>query len=384
MKTAFIESLAAVPAAQWDALWNCDYPFVRHDFLYALERSGCTSVANGWQPHHCLVWDGEMLVAAMPLYLKMHSYGEYVFDWSWADAWHQCGLNYYPKWINAIPFTPATGPRWAVASPLAEQCLFTAVEQALTDSGHSGLHLLFPAREAIPNTSTPWLTRYGCQFHWFNQGYTDFEDFLERFASRKRKSLRRERRKVADQGIVIETLTGAGLTTDDWAGFYRLYQLTYLKRSGHTGYLNETFFQQIGARLAGQVMMVRAMLNGRWIAAALYFYDHTTLYGRYWGAIDEFDGLHFECCYYAGIEFAIARGLKRFDPGAQGEHKIQRGFTPVLTRSLHRVTHAQLASAVAAFLEQEKTHIEDYCQEARAVLPFREGEPLVPLDILLN
>ncbi len=382
MKTVFIDSLAAVPAAQWDALWNCDYPFVRHDFLYALERSGCTEAASGWQPHHCLVRDGETLVAAMPLYLKMHSYGEYVFDWSWADAWHQCGLDYYPKWVNTIPFTPATGPRWAAASPLAEQQLFTDLEQALASSGHSGLHLLFPAQTANPESSRPWLTRYGCQFHWFNQGYADFDDFLEGFASRKRKSLRRERRKVVDQGIAIKTRTGMDLTPDDWAGFFRLYQLTYLKRSGHSGYLNEAFFQRIGALLPEQVMMVTAELDGHWIAAALYFFDSTTLYGRYWGAIEEFDGLHFECCYYAGIDFAIARGLKRFDPGAQGEHKIQRGFTPVLTRSQHRITSPQLAPAVAAFLEQEKPHIEGYCQEARTLLPFREGEPLVAPDIL--
>ncbi len=383
MKVEFVESINQIPAADWDSLWATNYPFTRHAFLLALEQSGCTTAATGWLPQHCIVRDDdERLQAVMPLYLKFHSYGEYVFDWSWADAWHQSGLAYYPKLLNAIPFTPATGPRWASRERRFEAMLFSAVNDRMTRDQLSGFHSLFPADTT---DVTPHLQRrLGCQFHWFNRSFEHFEDFLETFNARKRKMIKRERRKVVDQKFTLETVSGDALTADDWQGFNRLYQRTYLKRSGHQGYLNAAFFQDLGEGMSQQVMMVKAYLAGEWIAAALYLFDADTLYGRYWGATEEFDGLHFECCYYRGIEYAIANRLQRFDSGAQGEHKIQRGFTPVITQSFHQLRDPRLADAVSGFLYEESKHIAQYCTHARTMLPFHVDidvvEPMTLLD----
>lgn len=388
MQVEFIHSINAVSADQWDRLWQTDYPFVQHGFLQTLESSGCTQAQSGWQPYHAVVWHESQLVGAMLLYLKSHSYGEYVFDWSWADAYQQHGLPYYPKLVNAIPFTPATGPRWAAEAinrPAILDALFTGLAEQLQRGAISSWHCLFPEPAHNPEALTSSLNhqrRLGCQYHWFNQDFKDFDHFLESFNARKRKSLKRERRKVTEQEINVERALGDQLTEKDWLGFYRLYRRTYLKRSGHTGYLNARFFLELGQQLAGQILMVKAYQHGHWVAAALYLFDQHTLYGRYWGAQSEFDGLHFECCYYQGIEFAIERGLQRFDPGAQGEHKIQRGFTPILTQSFHSIGHPGFAQAVEVFLQEERQHIELYCQQARDDLPFKIDTPLKPLHSL--
>ena len=373
-------SLDALPAAAWDSLAGGDYPFLRHDFLLGLEASGCTTADSGWQPCHLLLHEGadehSAIAAAAPGYLKGHSYGEYVFDWAWADAWRRMGLSYYPKLVTAIPFTPATGPRLLARSGVDEATawggLLAGVEQLAARRGISSWHILFPEPETAAILERLGLaTRHAVQFHWFNRGYGDFDDFLATFASRKRKALRRERRRIEEQGLALRTLEGPDIRPEDWATFHRFYQLTYAKRSGHGGYLNRAFFTDVASRLGRQVVMVLAARDGRDVAGALYFRGNDTLYGRYWGCEEELDCLHFEACYYRGIDYCIAEGIGRFDPGAQGEHKIQRGFEPIHTRSSHWIAEPALADAVAAFTREELDHVEAYRREAAKLLPFR-------------
>jgi len=372
----FLTSLEQVPAANWNHITGTDYPFMRHEFLHGLETTGCTTADTGWQPCHLLLRQDGEVAAVMPLYLKSHSYGEYVFDWSWADAWRQSGLDYYPKLVTAIPFTPATGPRLCTApgiDPLS--CLEAAAKavQALAmRRGLSSWHLLFPETSTSETLLAAGLHRRAAtQFHWFNESYASFEDFLATFNSRKRKSLHRERRRVAEQGLVLKTLEGPQIRESEWEQFYRFYQLTYAKRSGHGGYLSRDFFVKTAAALGNQAIMVLAYLDSHAVAGALYFRSSDTLYGRYWGCEREFDSLHFEACYYQGIEYCIANGLARFDPGAQGEHKIQRGFRPITTWSNHWIADPRLSAAVADFTRREAQHNELYRQSANELLPFK-------------
>jgi predicted N-acyltransferase len=372
----FLTSLEQISAAQWNAIAGTDYPFLRHEFLWGLERTRCTTAATGWQPCHLLLRRHGELAAVMPLYLKSHSYGEYVFDWSWADAWRQNGLEYYPKLVTAIPFTPATGPRLCAApGEDANECLLAAiaaVKQLARQRQLSSWHLLFP-EEAVSTTllDAGLHRRAATQFHWFNDGYRCFDDFLAAFNSRKRKSLNRERRRVAEQGLVLKTLAGPEIGAQEWEQFYRFYQLTYAKRSGHGGYLTRDFFLDTAAGMGAQVIMVLAYRDARAVAGSLYFRSSDTLYGRYWGCEQEFDSLHFEACYYQGIEYCIANNLTRFDPGAQGEHKIQRGFRPITTWSNHWIADPRLAAAVGDFTRREALHNEQYRQDAASMLPFK-------------
>jgi predicted N-acyltransferase len=373
----FLTSLSQITPEQWDSVAGTDYPFLRHHFLYGLEKTNCTSAETGWQPYHLILRQQEQLVAVMPLYLKTHSYGEYVFDWSWADAWRQNGLQYYPKLVSAIPFTPATGPRLCSApGSNAEQHLsvaIQAIQQLAEQKGISSWHLLFPEEAVSEQLLEAGLHRRAAtQFHWFNDGYTCFEDFLGTFTSRKRKSLKRERKRVTEQGLVLKTRTGSEIGPGEWQQFYHFYQLTYAKRSGHGGYLSEAFFTDTAAGMGEQVVMTLAYLNDRAVAGALYFRSSDTLYGRYWGCEQEFDCLHFEACYYQGIEYCIANKLQRFDPGAQGEHKIQRGFRPIATWSNHWIRDTKLAAAVGDFTRREEQHNEDYQQSAASLLPFKQ------------
>ena len=376
MDLELISSLAHLSADEWDALAPAGHPLLSHAFLYGLERTGCTDAESGWQPCHLRLRDGEQTLALVPTYLKSHSYGEYVFDWSWADAWHRSGLQYYPKLLSAIPFTPATGPRILMPEgadqPRVFKGLIAGVGQWCEERDISSWHILFP-EAAIANElgELGMHTRLATQFHWLNRGYRDFDDFLSTFTSRKRKSLRRERTRVQEQGLELETLVGEQIRASDWEQFYRFYQITYAKRSGHGGYLSREFFTETAAGLGDRVIMVVARLAGESVAAALYFRSDDTLFGRYWGCEREFDCLHFETCYYRGIEFCIEQGLARFDPGAQGEHKIQRGFEPISTYSSHWIAEPGLSQAVGDFTRREAQHSEAYRREAATLLPFR-------------
>jgi uncharacterized protein len=373
----FLTSLKQISPAQWNHITGTGYPFLRHEFLYGLEKTHCTTAETGWQPCHLLLRLGSELAAVMPLYLKSHSYGEYVFDWSWADAWRQSGLAYYPKLVTAIPFTPATGPRLCTAVGMDEdQCLraaLGAVKKLATQRNISSWHLLFPEEALSEKLLAVGLHRRAAtQFHWFNEGFNCFEDFLATFNSRKRKALNKERRRVTEQGLVLKTLSGQDIEPQHWEQFYRFYQLTYAKRSGHSGYLSREFFVDTAAGMGDQVVMVLAYLETKAVAGALYFRSSDTLYGRYWGCEQEYDCLHFEACYYQGIEYCIANKLAHFDPGAQGEHKIQRGFRPITTWSNHWIADARLAAAVGDFTRREARHNEEYRQAATQMLPFKD------------
>ncbi|MBX2809139.1 MAG: GNAT family N-acetyltransferase [Cellvibrionaceae bacterium] len=375
MQCRFIHSIHDIAADSWNRLCADDYPFLRHAFLAALEDSGSTTQASGWQAHHLIAEEEGTLIGLMPLFIKHHSYGEYVFDWVWADAYQRHGFKYYPKLVNAIPFTPATGPRWAIAADDAHKVfnkMLDALEKDAVDLGLSSCHHLFPQpQQGADLEARGLLKRSACQYHWFNEDYRCFDDFLASFSSRKRKNLKKERRRVQAQGLHIVRCQGGDITPQQWRQFYLFYQLTYVKRSGHPGYLSEDFFPMLAATLSEQLMMVQVFFEKKMVAAALYFEDANTLYGRYWGCAEEFDQLHFEACYYQGIEYAIDKGLKKFDPGAQGEHKIQRGFKPTLTHSYHWIGHRDFHQAIAKFVAQEARDNAHYMTQAAARLPFK-------------
>lgn len=377
MQIEFISSIHEVAADEWNALCNDDYPFIRHEFFTALEDSSSINAASGWQTQHLLVRKTKKLIAALPVFIKSHSYGEYVFDWAWADAWRRYGYEYYPKLVSAIPFTPCYGSR-LLAHPEADiDVLLPEIVGRLQAHARSlnasGWHCLFPDSTLCAQLTALGIPqRLGCQFHWFNRDYSSFADFLAQLSSRKRKNILKERRQVAEQGFRFTTKTHTAITADDWDFFAQLYRLTYLKRSGHSGYLRPEFFHLLGERLAQHTLMIIAERDGEAVAAALYLYDNTTLYGRYWGCREEFDFLHFETCYYQGIDFAITHGLKRFDGGAQGEHKIQRGFEPVATWSNHWIATPEFRPAINHFLLDEQKELALYMEDARRHLPFKQ------------
>ena len=369
-----IEDIRQVSAEAWDALVPGRYPFASHAFLSALEASGCVSDRTGWQPAHRILTDeNDRLIAAVPAYVKSHSYGEYVFDWAWAEAYQRYGMAYYPKLLLGIPFTPASGPR-LLGEPEHFDSLYSQLASECDQQGYSGWHLNFPVSgefpvpEATAEALRPGL-RSACQFHWFNRGYDSFEHYLSHFVSRKRKSVLKERRQIAEQGVQLMRKTGSDITEDDLRYFYRCYVSTYQQRMS-TPYLTLDFFMRIRDSLGDQMLLVQAQRDGKAIASALYFFDDDTLYGRYWGCTDDISGLHFEACYYQGIEFCIEQDLQRFDPGTQGEHKISRGFEPVLTYSLHWLAHPSFQDAVGRFIAEETPHIEAYRDDAQSLLPF--------------
>ena len=327
-----------------------------------------------------MVYKDNVLIAIFPLFIKTHSYGEYVFDWSWAEAYQRHGIDYYPKLLNAIPFTPASGPRWAIDKKQNNNAVLTLISQAVIDEakrlGASSCHSLFS--HIAPSTALKqchWLQRTGYQYHWFNNGYHHFSDFLAAMTSRKRKNIIKEREKITQQKITLTTKCGADISLNDWENFYWFYQTTYFKRSGRQGYLSPEFFPMIGQTMSEHLVMVQAFHNDsdNAVAAALFFKDSNTLYGRYWGCKENFDSLHFEACYYQGIEYAIEQKLQRFDPGAQGEHKIQRGFRPVKTYSNHWIDHQEFRHALEKFIKAETKEVEHYLVDASQLLPFKKG-----------
>ncbi|SEG02222.1 GNAT family N-acetyltransferase [Marinobacterium lutimaris] len=365
-----------IPKEDWNALCGNDYPFLRHEFLDALERSGSVTAKAGWQPVHLSIWQDDALIGVMPLYLKSHSWGEYVFDWSWADAWSRNGLDYYPKLLTAIPFTPATGPRFGIKLPENESIalLSQALQQIAERFDASGWHGLFiepRLRETCEQNGL--MTRLGTQYHWFNRNYQSFDHYLEHFTSRKRKNLRKEREKVARQGVSLTTLEGSEITESHLDQFYNFYQLTYLKR-GRQGYLTREFFTLLRESLPEHLVLVIAEHEQHPVAGALSLKSSDCLYGRYWGCLDEFDSLHFETCYYQGIDYCIRKGLQRFDPGAQGEHKIQRGFEPVETWSAHWLRESGFHPALRNFLAEEQELLREEMLRLAQGLPFRQSD----------
>ena len=377
-RASFVGGIREVGAEQWNALAGCGHPFLRHEYFCALEDSGSVGADSGWEPHHLLLHDGGRLVGAMPCYRKHHSYGEYVFDWSWADAYRRHGEPYYPKLLSAVPFTPAAGPRLLLADGLTfagvKDELLAALDAEMARLGASSWHLLFPERAVAEELAAAGLGhRTGVQFHWHNRGYRDFADFLDLMQSRKRKQLKRERRLVVEQGLQMRTLRGTDVDAALWERFHDFYRLTYARRSGHGGYLNRAFFRLLGETMPGSLLLVVAEHGRELVAGALCVIGADTLCGRYWGCTADYAQLHFETCYYQGIEFCIREGLSRFDAGAQGEHKLARGFEPVLTHSCHRIAHPGFRAAIEDFLARERRAIDNYRHEAAAALPYRSA-----------
>jgi predicted N-acyltransferase len=363
-----VESLAGVDPEEWNQLAG-PQPFVRHEFLSALIDCGCAAARSGWLPQFLLLRRSGALAGAMPLFAKSHSYGEYVFDWAWADAHERNGVDYYPKLLCAVPFTPVRGRRLLAQGDRERRTLIAAALDLARQS--SSLHVLFPLEEeAQLLRERGMLLRRTVQFHWRNEGYADFEDFLSRLNHARRKNMRQERRRVREAGIAIRWLEGAAIERRHWEFFHRCYRGTYGAHRS-SPYLNLEFFRRIGAKLPQHLAMVLAERDGRAIASALFLVDETTLYGRYWGAIEHVPLLHFECCYYQAIEFAIGRGLEVFEGGAQGEHKLYRGLLPVETLSAHWLAHPRFARAVETFLEREGEGIERYVNELCEHTPFK-------------
>jgi len=353
-----VESIGKVDEASWNACAGADNPFLLHGFLRAMEESGSAAGQSGWQPSHLLVEQDGALVAAAPLYVKNHSYGEYVFDWGWAEAWHNAGRRYYPKLQCSVPFTPATGRRLLVRpdqdAAAMESLLGEAMAQVVVDNKLSSAHVTFLTEdEARTLAGQGWLLRIGEQYHWHNQGYKSFDDFLAALASRKRKAIRKERERANQLDIRLHCLTGPDLKPEHWDAFYSFYLDTTEKKWGQA-YLTRGFFDRLTGPLADRVMLVMAEQDGKWVAGALNFIGSDTLYGRNWGSLGDFRFLHFEMCYYRAIDFAIERGLAKVEAGAQGEHKISRGYLPVPTYSVHWIREKPLRDAVSSFLDRER------------------------------
>ena len=398
MHIQFHPSISAIPTEQWNRLNTTGYPFLRHEFLHALETSIACTAETGWQPLYLCIYhseqdreqdqknDEDILIGVAPCYVKSHSYGEYVFDWSWADAYSHftrqlTGIekDYYPKLVCAVPFTPCSGPRF-LCHPQNEESLapifMQALQQFCIEKELSGTHILFPQPDHLTNTNhlsinEDWTERIGCQFHWFNRNYQTTNDFYAALTSRSRKRIKKERRQLQEQGITFTQLTRADITASALQAFYTFYADTYQKYTRGDGYLSEKFFISLANDLTDNLLLVQAVKNDNIIAASLFFYDSETLYGRYWGCTEDIAGLHFECCYYQGIDFAIKRGLKKIDAGAQGEHKISRGFEPVITRSLHHLSLPHFHAAVTDFCRREAKEVHVYQEQACELLPFK-------------
>ncbi|HET9414118.1 MAG TPA: GNAT family N-acetyltransferase [Pseudolabrys sp.] len=370
MTIEVVDTLAGVPAGKWNSL-TAGEPFLSHEFLSALHETGCAASASGWTPQFLLLRQDGALTGAMPLYLKSHSYGEYVFDWAWADAYHRHGIAYYPKLLSAIPFTPVTGRRLLAATDADRDILIASALELARDLRVSSLHCLFPTRqEAQRMVAHGMMPRTTVQFHWSNRGYASFAEFLAGFSHDKRKKVRQERRKVSDAGIRFKWLEGDEIQERDWAFFNRCYRQTY-REHGSSPYLNLEFFCRIGRALPRNIVLIVAQRNGNPVAASLNIRDRQRLCGRHWGALEQHPALHFETCYYQGIEFCIARGIASFEGGSRGEHKLARGLMPVETCSAHWLAHPEFAAAVGQFLTKETRGMERYVDELSEHSPYK-------------
>ncbi|MDO6693911.1 GNAT family N-acetyltransferase [Aliiglaciecola sp. 3_MG-2023] len=375
----FIHSTNAIPKQIWDDLNQNQALFCNYAFLTALEESGSVGGDTGWLPHHLVAYQDDKVIGILPMYEKSHSYGEYVFDFAWAEAYQRYHKQYYPKLICAIPFTPVTGIRLLSDNTIDTRALLSQmyefIKQQLPALNLSSIHFLFPAQDMSQQLQgLGAVQRKSVQFQWFNRDYQDFHEFLATFTARRRKSVRKERQKIAQQGLTIKRFHGDVLTSVEMDFFYHCYCQTYLKRSGHSGYLSKSFFSKILATMADKILLVIASQQDTPVAGALYLYDQQQLCGRYWGAMEEFDGLHFECCYYQGIEFCIEKKITSFNPGTQGEHKILRGFEPIFCYSNHWLHNPSFQDAVSRFVEQESPGIEAYKISAAEVLPFKKAQ----------
>jgi len=372
-----IEHISSLNADDWNSCVGANAPFARHEFLSSLEDSQCVQPKNGWMAHHLVIkGDDGKIKACAPMYLKSHSYGEYVFDWSWAEAYDRAGGRYYPKLQSAIPFTPVTGPRFLLhpsASPEDRNALITAMIKRAIDLKVSSLHVTFSTREEwdiLKNHG--FLQRTGHQYHWDNRDYDDFDVFLNQLTSRKRKAIRKERKAVSESGVELITLSGNDITDLHWDAFYSFYMDTSGRKWGHA-YLNREFFSLLGQRMGQSIILVLAQMDGRIVAGALNIKGDETLYGRYWGCLEDFRFLHFEACYYQAIDYAITHKLKRVEAGAQGQHKIQRGYLPVETYSAHWFADNGFANAVKDFLEHDKRVNDHEMTELSTLSPYKKA-----------
>jgi len=364
------DTILDVDAASWNALIGT-MPLLSHAFLSALEDSASVGKASGWQPYPLLVYDDEQLVGAMPLYVKTHSYGEYVFDWAWAEAYERSGVNYYPKLLAAIPFTPITSARLLASTVPVQLLMLEALLDTMRKYQLSSVHVLFPDEDSA-NTlkQAGWLQRNGVQFRWENENFAHFDDFLNILSHDKRKKIRQERKKVVASGVVCKRIKGVDISPQQWDFFYECYQNTYVEHRS-TPYLTPAFFQQIGRNMPQHILLVIAYVDDQPVASALNIYDQTALYGRYWGALRYLPNLHFELCYYQAQEFCIAEHIQYFEGGAQGEHKLARGFKPRPTCSFHKIAQPDFAAAISDFVAKESQGIAAYTNELEQRAPFK-------------
>ncbi|HEX7815368.1 GNAT family N-acetyltransferase [Dyella sp.] len=372
---SFHDSIADLPAAEWDALCPDDNPFLSHGFLAALESSGCIRDDYGWRAHHIALREDDRLVAAAPFYIKGNSHGEFVFDWSWAGAWERAGGDYYPKLLNAVPYSPVTGARLLVGThdeaELRRRALVTAMRAQVDRYNLSSAHANFLTEADLPAYDEHWLERSDIQFHWPNRGYADFDAFLGALNHKKRKNIRQERNQVTRSGLRLEMRGGSTLSASHWHEIHQLYTATFDAKGNHAA-LTEAFFVALGQNLGDRVQVALAFNGPTIVAMALFLRSRNVLYGRYWGASVDIPGLHFELCYYQGIAYAIAQGIERFEPGAQGEHKLARGFLPVRTHSRHYLADEGFRDAVRQALRRESIHLDAYAADLMEHSPYAE------------
>ena len=377
-RARFLKRIADIDAISWNALAGFDQPFVRHEFLLALEESGCAAPRTGWTPRHLVIEDAAgRAIGALPLYRKGHSRGEFVFDFSWANAYAQHGINYYPKLLSAIPFTPVRGSRLLVGAgtdvrPMTDTLIQTVAGYARSEE-LSSWHVLFPSEDNLAHLKRAGLVeRRDCQFHWFNQGYDSFDAFLATFTAEKRKKAKRERRRVAEAGIEFDTRLGGDMDDALWQIVYEFYADTFY-RHGHEPYLSLDFFKRVAASMPEQLMLKIARHGSQPIAVAIFFIGADALFGRYWGAGGNYHSLHFETCYYQGIEYCIEHKLQRFEPGTQGEHKVPRGFVPTFTSSAHDIVDPRFAAAIRDFARRESKGVEQYAASVNEHVPYHRA-----------
>jgi len=377
MQFKIVNSIAEIGRERWQKVYSGDSPFLRFEFLQAQEKYGCVGEHVGWIPYHAVIEDqsSSELLGIMPLYIKTNSYGELVFDWAWANAYERTGREYYPKLVSAIPYTPVTGERMLInPSANRESVEKKLIEGVLKDAqahNFSSIHCLFPELELCHVFANyKFEKRLGCQFHWHNEGYECFDEFLSKLTSRKRKNIRKERARVKAQGFQYRVLQGDEIEDELWPVIYEFYKKTFDEKGGYATF-TLPFFKNISECMGEQLLVILAYDDEKPVASAIFYKDSHHLYGRHWGCLDQFDSLHFEVCYYMGIEYAIKHGIKHFEPGAQGEHKISRGFLPALTWSSHWIKDPQFSLAIEQFIERERIYMKDYIQELQKHSPFK-------------